>query len=163
MPFFRCQNWSTNRPFPQFCSKNTVLPPFRKYVFKSLRKNTSSIGGFTREFWLPFTHNLFVWSDLWRQRLFLLQVCEAYVAGFDFAVLNNAYVIHDGFKTTSTQSKDQENAENARLFNNVIRPELRFKYPESKRICWQDFKQDELPKEVIHFFRSDNTFKGLNL
>lgn len=68
------------------------------------------------------------------------QVCEMHVKGFDFHVLNNAFIFHIGFKTHAKMhpSKNAENALNMVKFKNEFKPLLRTKYPSSKRECLDD-------------------------
>ncbi|XP_072101588.1 beta-1,4-glucuronyltransferase 1 [Mobula birostris] len=64
------------------------------------------------------------------------QACELHVAGYSFAVLDNAFLIHKGFKVTGEfhPQKDNENRHNRILFRQ-FKQELRQKYPESPRRC----------------------------
>ena len=64
------------------------------------------------------------------------QVCETHISGYDFYVLDNAYLIHHGLKDKSTfhSSKDAENSKNRDLFR-TFKAELRSKYYNSKRHC----------------------------
>ena len=66
----------------------------------------------------------------------VLQVCEMHVAGYDFAVLDNAFLVHKGFKTRAGfhPTKDQEQTRNRLLFRK-LKEELKTKYPESTRRC----------------------------
>ena len=65
------------------------------------------------------------------------QVCETHIAGYDFAVLNNAFLVHHGFKVKEGfhSSKDDENARNRELFREFKRELKILKYPESTRRC----------------------------
>ncbi|VDI47281.1 Hypothetical predicted protein [Mytilus galloprovincialis] len=62
------------------------------------------------------------------------QVCEMNIAGYNFGVLNNAFLIHKGFKYRDGfhKNKEIENNRNRDLFQQFKR-ELRTKYPNSKR------------------------------
>lgn len=64
------------------------------------------------------------------------QVCEMNIAGYNFGVLNNAFLIHKGFKYRDSfhKNKEIENNRNRDLFQQFKR-ELRTKYPNSKRSC----------------------------
>lgn len=59
-----------------------------------------------------------------------------FVAGFKFHVLDNAFVVHRGFKVKDGfhASKDSENARNKQLFSK-FKEELKVKYPQSDRRC----------------------------
>lgn len=65
------------------------------------------------------------------------QVCELHVAGYRFVVLDSAFVVHEGFKTSSGfhRSKDMEQEKNRVLFRQ-FKGELKEKYPESSRRCY---------------------------
>ncbi|XP_033105009.1 beta-1,4-glucuronyltransferase 1-like isoform X2 [Anneissia japonica] len=64
------------------------------------------------------------------------QVCELHVAGFKFSVLDNAFILHLGYKTKTGfhSSKDEENLKNKFLFRR-FKEALLTKYPESSRRC----------------------------
>lgn len=64
------------------------------------------------------------------------QVCETHIAGFNFVVLNNAFLIHHGFKEKESfhSAKDEENARNRDIFR-TLKKELKIKYPRSTRHC----------------------------
>ncbi|KAL8590085.1 hypothetical protein ACOMHN_034316 [Nucella lapillus] len=63
-------------------------------------------------------------------------VCEMHVAGFTFAVLDNAFLIHKGFKTHTGfhPTKEEEQNRNRLLFRK-FKEELKTKYPEYSRRC----------------------------
>ncbi|CAL1530504.1 unnamed protein product [Lymnaea stagnalis] len=64
------------------------------------------------------------------------QICEMFVAGFSFHVLDNAFLVHKGFKVQGEfhTSKDAENDQN-RLLYRKFKDELKVKYPEVTRRC----------------------------
>lgn len=64
------------------------------------------------------------------------QICEMYVAGFSFHVLDNAFLVHKGFKVKDKfhPSKDAENDQN-RLLYRKFKEELTVKYPGVTRRC----------------------------
>ncbi|XP_043538506.1 beta-1,4-glucuronyltransferase 1 [Chiloscyllium plagiosum] len=64
------------------------------------------------------------------------QACELHVAGYTFAVLDNAFLIHKGFKLASEfhPQKDEENRRNRILFRQ-FKQDLKLKYPDSPRWC----------------------------
>lgn len=64
------------------------------------------------------------------------QVCELNVAGYKFAVLNNAFLVHKGFKTPNNfhPDKDLELERNRVLFRK-FKLQLKDKYPYSNRKC----------------------------
>lgn len=65
------------------------------------------------------------------------QVCELHVAGYTFSVLNNAFLIHRGFKTSDSfhEDKDKDQNNNRHLFRQ-FKAELKFKYIDSSRRCY---------------------------
>ncbi|XP_070622829.1 beta-1,4-glucuronyltransferase 1 [Erythrolamprus reginae] len=64
------------------------------------------------------------------------QACELHIAGYRFAVLSNAFLIHKGFKVAGEfhAQKDAENQRNKILFRQ-FKQELKNKYPDSPRRC----------------------------
>lgn len=67
---------------------------------------------------------------------FPLQACELHVAGFDFEVLNEGFLVHKGFKEALKfhPQKEAENQHNKILYRQ-FKQELKAKYPESPRHC----------------------------
>ena len=66
----------------------------------------------------------------------IFQVCELHVSGFKFAVLNNGFVVHKGFKTANNfhSNKDEEQEKNRQLFRE-FKEGLKSRYPDSKLQC----------------------------
>ncbi|XP_063172938.1 beta-1,4-glucuronyltransferase 1 [Candoia aspera] len=64
------------------------------------------------------------------------QACELHIAGYHFAVLSNAFLVHKGFKVAGEfhAQKDAENQRNKILFRQ-FKQELKSKYPDSSRRC----------------------------
>ena len=64
-------------------------------------------------------------------------MCELHVAGYKFSVLNNAFLLHRGFKTAGGfhASKTAEQDRNRLLFRQY-KEELKAKYPNSERRCY---------------------------
>ncbi|KAL5008309.1 hypothetical protein ScPMuIL_013890 [Solemya velum] len=64
------------------------------------------------------------------------QVCEVHIAGYHFAVLNNAFLIHKGFKIPGKfhSAKEEELDRNRNLFRK-FKDEMREKYPSTNRQC----------------------------
>ncbi|KAK3726974.1 hypothetical protein QZH41_014722 [Actinostola sp. cb2023] len=62
------------------------------------------------------------------------QVCETNIAGYNFAVLDNAFLVHHGLKRNFHKNKEKENDRNRDLFRQFKR-ELKTKYPASNRRC----------------------------
>ncbi|XP_026572268.1 beta-1,4-glucuronyltransferase 1 [Pseudonaja textilis] len=64
------------------------------------------------------------------------QACELHIAGYRFAILSNAFLVHKGFKVASEfhAQKDAENQRNKILFRQ-FKQELKSKYPDSPRRC----------------------------
>ncbi|KAE8607718.1 hypothetical protein XENTR_v10011260 [Xenopus tropicalis] len=64
------------------------------------------------------------------------QACELNMAGFSFAVLDSAFLLHKGHKLPGDfhSQKDAENRRNRQLYRG-FKEELRLRYPESSRRC----------------------------
>ncbi|XP_061173936.1 beta-1,4-glucuronyltransferase 1-like [Saccostrea echinata] len=64
------------------------------------------------------------------------QICEMYVAGYKFFVLNNAFLVHKGQKQKNTfyLEKVKDHRENKALFQD-FKEELKSRYPDSTRTC----------------------------
>eukprot|EP00051_Salpingoeca_urceolata_P020889 m.319244 g.319244 ORF g.319244 m.319244 type:complete len:463 (+) comp19702_c0_seq13:292-1680(+) len=92
--------------------------------------------------WEPFvivrTASLPDWDERFRQYGFnrISQICEMHIAGFEFRVLSNAFVMHDGFKVKDGfhATKQAELDRNRILFRQFKR-ELKEKYPGVQRRC----------------------------
>ncbi|CAG0895455.1 unnamed protein product [Darwinula stevensoni] len=69
------------------------------------------------------------------------QMCSAHVAGFDLFVLDNAFVIHDGFRGEDSASRERMREELKRktLVNLAIRAEEPEKYHSERRSCGSRF------------------------
>ncbi|XP_055329693.1 beta-1,4-glucuronyltransferase 1-like [Paramacrobiotus metropolitanus] len=94
-----------------------------------------------RDPWEPFVivHRSAPWFDeRFKQYGFnrISHACELFVAGYKFSVLDTAFVMHLGFKTSDNfhQTKTEELNQNRRLFA-IFKEELRMKYPDSTRKC----------------------------
>lgn len=68
---------------------------------------------------------------------FLFQSCELHTAGFQFLVLDNAFIVHRGFKTVKDfhETKELEQNQNRLLFRK-FKQELKVNYPNSSRRCY---------------------------
>nr|KAI8740224.1 beta-1; 4-glucuronyltransferase 1 [Biomphalaria glabrata] len=91
--------------------------------------------------WEPFyiaKTSLPLYDERFKQYGFnrISQVCEMHVAGFDFYVLDNAFLVHRGFKVKDEFHfrKDAENSRNLLLFRK-FKEELKVKYPNVSRRC----------------------------
>ncbi|EDV21862.1 uncharacterized protein TRIADDRAFT_29667 [Trichoplax adhaerens] len=64
------------------------------------------------------------------------QACELHLAGYNYVILNNAFVVHQGLKTPHSfhSNKDSQNARNRDLFRK-FKKELKEKYPTTDRHC----------------------------
>ena len=60
-----------------------------------------------------------------------------HIAGYKFAVLNNAFLLHHGFKTSESfhRTKQLEQEHNRLLFRK-FKQELKDKYPDTARRCY---------------------------
>nr|XP_018899948.1 PREDICTED: beta-1,4-glucuronyltransferase 1-like [Bemisia tabaci] len=92
--------------------------------------------------WEPFyiaLKNIPSYDERFKQYGFnrISQVCELHIAGYTFAVLNNAFLVHQGWKTASTFHSAKENdLERNRILFRQFKQELKSKYPESSRRCY---------------------------
>jgi N-acetyllactosaminide beta-1,3-N-acetylglucosaminyltransferase len=59
-----------------------------------------------------------------------------YVAGYKFSVLNNAFLVHKGYKNKNAfyQDKDKDHVKNKALYK-TFKKELKSKYRNSPRYC----------------------------
>ena len=67
----------------------------------------------------------------------LSQICELHVAGYHFAVLDNTYILHDGFKhdVYLTHSHVREDLRNNAIASRKFRAEVQRKYNTTWRSC----------------------------
>ncbi|XP_077970904.1 beta-1,4-glucuronyltransferase 1-like isoform X2 [Styela clava] len=91
--------------------------------------------------WEPFyiSHrNVPLFDERFKQYGFdrIQQICELHIAGYKFAVLNNAFVVHHGWKFRGNfyANKDKDNAQNWILFNYHFKDDLQKKY-NTNRTC----------------------------
>ncbi|NWU73824.1 B4GA1 glucuronyltransferase, partial [Pterocles burchelli] len=95
-----------------------------------------------RDPWEPFyvgpAHGVPPFDERFLQYGFnrISQACELHVAGFRFAVLDGAFVVHRGFKVAGGfhGGREAELQRNRQLFRN-FRTHLRQRYPTSPRHC----------------------------
>lgn len=92
--------------------------------------------------WEPFyiaPRNVPVFDERFKQYGFnrISQACELHIAGFKFTVLNNAFLVHHGYKkkTGFHLTKDIEQEQNRILFR-LFKEELKTKYADSTRRCY---------------------------
>lgn len=92
-------------------------------------------------FWEPFyiaKTSMPLYDERFKQYGFnrVSQVCEMHVSGYQFQVLNHAFLVHQGFKTRASHHarKDQENKQNRKLYTTFV-SELKVRYPDSSRRC----------------------------
>ncbi|XP_030854718.1 beta-1,4-glucuronyltransferase 1 [Strongylocentrotus purpuratus] len=123
-----------------YCQNHT---DYRRWT--SLQSFTGQLGvAYTVE-WKPMWEPFYIsrsdaplYDERFRQYGYnrISQVCELYMAGFNFAVLDKAFVVHKGFKETTEfhQQKDEENRNNYYLFLQ-FHTALEYQYPETKRRC----------------------------
>lgn len=66
----------------------------------------------------------------------LFQACELHVAGFNFEVLNEGFLVHKGFKEALKfhPQKEAENQRNKILYRQ-FKQELKARYPNSPHRC----------------------------
>ncbi|CAG5121419.1 unnamed protein product [Candidula unifasciata] len=94
-----------------------------------------------RSIWEPFyiaRTSLPLYDERFKQYGYnrISQVCEMHIAGFKFHVLNNAFIVHKGFKVKDGfhGSKGAENRRNKQLFLK-FQEELKVKYPHESKRC----------------------------
>ncbi|KAM6435303.1 beta-1,4-glucuronyltransferase 1 [Liasis olivaceus] len=94
-----------------------------------------------RDPWEPFyvsANSVPPYDERFKQYGFnrISQACELHIAGYRFAVLSNAFLVHKGFKVAGEfhAQKDAENQRNKILFRQ-FKHELKSKYPDSPRRC----------------------------
>lgn len=92
--------------------------------------------------WEPFfiahQSNLPLYDGRFKQYGFnrISQVCEMHVKGFQFAVLNNAFLVHKGFKESDKfHAKKQEENEHNKLLFRKFKNDLKERYPDTDREC----------------------------
>ncbi|KAI1287642.1 Beta-1,4-glucuronyltransferase 1 [Halotydeus destructor] len=95
-----------------------------------------------RDPWEPFyisRNNVPFYDERFRQYGFnrISQVCELHVSGYRFSILNNAFVVHKGWKSPDSfhSDKDAELEKNRMLFRQ-FKAELKERYPDSTRRCY---------------------------
>lgn len=71
------------------------------------------------------------------------QICELYVAGYSLPILNNAFVVHHGWKELADEVKDEDSF-NWYLFNYHFKDELQRKYNTDKTCSPTDHDDDNL-------------------
>lgn len=91
--------------------------------------------------WEPFyiaKTSLPLYDERFKQYGFnrISQVCEMHVAGFTFHVLDNAFLLHKGFKDADKfhSQKEKENDRNRNLYR-TFKEELKTRYPGVTRRC----------------------------
>lgn len=63
------------------------------------------------------------------------QLCELHVAGYKFAVLNNAFLVHRGYAVRNQEEKSRD-VDTSRAHFRQFKIELKDKYPHSTRRCY---------------------------
>ncbi|XP_068117407.1 beta-1,4-glucuronyltransferase 1 [Hyperolius riggenbachi] len=94
-----------------------------------------------RDPWEPFyigSKDVPAYDERFKQYGFnrISQACELNMAGFTFAVLDSAFLLHKGYKLPGDfhSQKDAENKRNRQLYRG-FKEELKMKYPDSPRHC----------------------------
>ena len=78
-------------------------------------------------------------------------MCETNIAGYYFGVLNNAFIVHKGYKYRNGfhKTKEMENNRNRDLYRQ-FKMELKTKYPDSQRSCWSLFPHEASDVFYLH-------------
>ncbi|CAB3378815.1 Hypothetical predicted protein [Cloeon dipterum] len=125
---WKCQMHTDYEAWQKESTKQHHLAPFFEVLWKDP--------------WEPFfisRNSAPLYDERFKQYGFnrISQVCELHVAGFKFSVLDNAFLVHDGFKTAATfhNTKETEQELNRILFRQ-FKSELKDRYPESSRRCY---------------------------
>ncbi|XP_070180229.1 beta-1,4-glucuronyltransferase 1-like [Littorina saxatilis] len=136
------ETWSARPFYSELCAKCQRPTDFERW--KGLSKGKELRIGYTLEWtdpWEPFyitKASLPLYDERFKQYGFnrISQVCEMHVAGYNFAVLNNAFLLHKGFKSQTSfhPTKEEEQNRNRLLFRK-FKEELKTKYPDSSRRC----------------------------
>ncbi|CAF1627918.1 unnamed protein product, partial [Didymodactylos carnosus] len=62
--------------------------------------------------------------------------CETYLAGYDYAVLNNVFLYRKGFfDKNEVQSTELIDDETSKLLYEQFKEDIRFRYPNASRKC----------------------------
>lgn len=132
------------RPFySQLCWKCHSLTDYKAWLHLPLHPLMSpSYDVLWKDPWEPFyisLNSVPLYDERFKQYGFnrISQVCELHVAGYRFTILNNAFIVHNGFKTKESfhPRKEEELELNRRLYRQ-FKSELRSKYAESSRRCY---------------------------
>ncbi|GFO27908.1 N-acetyllactosaminide beta-1,3-n-acetylglucosaminyltransferase [Plakobranchus ocellatus] len=155
------------------CQEDTNYDRWRTLVSSDIghehdSQSTSEVAiGYTVDYkdpWEPFyiaSKSLPLYDERFKQYGFnrISQVCEMHIAGFTFHVLDNAFLVHMGFKKQNSfhSDKDAENDRNRLLFRKY-KEELKVKYPNVTRSLLPDsaiFRQvEDLRSAFTKNFRS---------
>ena len=75
-------------------------------------------------------------------------MCEAFTSGLKFGVLNNAFIVHDGFKTVAQHYKwkEDQNKINGEIFRTEFRDTLQRRYPNGSGLCKME-QEEETTKD----------------
>ncbi|XP_013385682.1 beta-1,4-glucuronyltransferase 1 [Lingula anatina] len=125
-----------------------VCPRCHKYTqyhaWKILQKSSKLEMSFQVEWrdpWEPFViapKTIPYYDERFKQYGFnrISQACELHIAGYSFNVLNNAFVVHKGFKTTDVFHKTkQEDMKKNKLLFRQFKEDMKTKYRDSPRKC----------------------------
>uniref|UniRef100_A0A8C4QLC7 Beta-1,4-glucuronyltransferase 1 n=1 Tax=Eptatretus burgeri TaxID=7764 RepID=A0A8C4QLC7_EPTBU len=131
------------RPFySELCGKCQRPTDFGRWAELPLRSTLgSSYDVLWRDPWEPFflsPRSVPLFDERFQQYGFnrISQACELHVSGYRFAVLDEAFVVHKGFKMPGSfhARKDVEQEKNRELFRR-FKVELKIRYPRSSRRC----------------------------
>ncbi|XP_069116859.1 beta-1,4-glucuronyltransferase 1-like [Argopecten irradians] len=122
------------------CQKQTVYSEWEKLVDVKFLDVGYSVDW--KDPWEPFfitDRELPLYDERFKQYGFnrISQVCEMHIAGYRFDVLNNAFLVHKGFKFAGKfhKGKEEELNKNRILFRS-FKEELKSRYPDSTRRCY---------------------------
>ncbi|KAK9512533.1 hypothetical protein O3M35_000935 [Rhynocoris fuscipes] len=132
------------RPFySQICPKCQALTNYEAWLNEPIGAELAPIYDVIwKDPWEPFyivRNNAPLYDERFKQYGFnrISQVCELHVAGYTFFILNNAFLIHKGFKTLDSFHEDiEKDQNNNRHLFRQFKAELKFKYIDSSRRCY---------------------------
>lgn len=132
------------RPFYiNVCRKCQYYTNYEKWKF--LRKSNKLQQAFELQWKYPYEPffiaskaSLPLYQERFKQYGFnrVSQICEMHMAGFNFTVLNNAFLVHKGYKEKNKfySQKSVDHHENRQRYEE-FKLELESTYPDSKRKC----------------------------
>uniref|UniRef100_A0A8C5MSM5 Beta-1,4-glucuronyltransferase 1 n=1 Tax=Leptobrachium leishanense TaxID=445787 RepID=A0A8C5MSM5_9ANUR len=131
--------------YEELCPRCQAPTNYSRWLNLMEKESTSKLGvAYIVEWkdpWEPFyigSSEVPAYDERFKQYGFnrISQSCELNMAGFSFAVLDSAFLLHKGHKLPGDfhSQKDAENRRNRQLYRG-FKEELKMKYPDSPRHC----------------------------